>query len=263
MAIADNKFYYPTDREYDRPENYGLGYEEVFFPSTGDNTLHGWFFPAQNARGTIIHCHGNAGNITAHFKFVDWLPQVGWNVLCFDYRGYGQSTGSVSRRGIIDDVVSAIRYASARSDVLPGRICLFGQSLGGAVGIVASTECDGAIAGICIEGAFSSYRTEARFVTRKTWYLWSVSGLISRYLISDDFSPIDYVSQLPDIPKMFICGVNDRIVDFRQTVDLYNAATAPKSIWQIPDSDHTEAVTGEIEGGRERVVDFFDTCMER
>ena len=261
MAIADGAFYYPTSKEYDQPENYDLRYEDVTFPSTDGVMLHGWFFPAPAAVGTVVHCHGNAGNITAHFGFVGWLPSCGWNVLCFDYRGFGRSTGKITRRGTIDDAVAAIHYTQGRNDVDPQKICVLGQSIGGAVAIVALGRTHPRVAGLCVEGAFSSYRTEARFVTRRTWYLWGASRFISRYLISDDLSPIDHVCHLPTVPKLFICVTGDTIADYRQTVALHEAAGSPKDLWVIEGSGHTEATTGEIEGGRERVVGFFNSCV--
>lgn len=261
MALADGSFYYPTAREYDQPEAFGLRYEDVTIPSTDGVRLHGWFFPAPAAVGTVVHCHGNAGNISGHFTFVHWLPACGWNVLCFDYRGYGRSTGRVSRRGTIDDAAAAIRYVGTRPDVAGERVCVFGQSLGGSVAIVALAEGGLEVAGLCIDGAFSSYRAEARFVTRQAWYLWGISPLIARFLISDGLSAIDHAPRLPPIPKLFICGTADRIVDCRQTVALHDAASAPKRLWRIEGGDHTVAVTGDVDGGRQGVLDFFTTCV--
>ncbi len=261
MGLADGAFYHPTRVVYDDPANYGLRCEDVTFPSANGKRLHAWFFPTPNARGTIVHCHGNAGNITAHFRFVDWLPAAGWNVLCFDYQGYGRSQGRVTRDGAIADVTAALRYARTRADVDPQRICVVGQSLGGSAAIVALARDDHDVAGLVVDGAFSSYRREARFVTQRCWWTWGASPLIARFLVSDDLSPIDVVGDLPPVPKLFICGDADRIVDFRQTVALYDAAGEPKQLWLIPDSDHTEALTGEIPGGRERVLAFLDRCV--
>lgn len=57
----NNAFYYPDNFIYDKPENHGLKFEDIYF-SSGDKTrLQGWFFPAQGQpKATIIHFHGNA-----------------------------------------------------------------------------------------------------------------------------------------------------------------------------------------------------------
>ena len=231
------------------------------FANADGNRLHGWFFPAEDPVGTILHCHGNAGNISAHFGFVSWLPSQRWNVFCFDYRGYGASAGTVTRRGLIDDVAAAHSYLVQREDTINERLCLFGQSLGGAVGLVGAAIHALPLAGICVEGSFSSYRAAARFVTQRTWYLWAGSAVISRLLVSDEWSPKDYVGQLPDMPKLFVCGDNDRIVDCRQTVELFDASDEPKQLLRIAGGEHLGAVENESGDGRSTIVTFFNDCV--
>jgi hypothetical protein len=261
MALADGTFFRPTSKVYDKPELYGIYPEDVLIPSCDGVALHGWLFHADRPVGTIVHCHGNAGNITAHFRFIHWLPPCGWNVLCFDYRGYGRSTGRITRKGMIDDTAAAIDYALNRPDIDRLKVAVFGQSIGASAAIVAIAREQFPLAGVVFDGPFSSYRREARFVTRQVWYLWSVSGLIARYLITDDHSAIDSVADLPYVPKLFICGTDDHIVETQQTIDLHDAADDPKELWVIEGSRHTEAVMGDIPGGRERVLEFFNGCV--
>ncbi|MCH8964027.1 MAG: alpha/beta fold hydrolase, partial [Planctomycetes bacterium] len=138
MALFDSQFYRPSSEQYDNPENHGLRYDAVEFVTLDGVRLSAWWFPADgSARGTVIHFHGNAGNITGHFVQTAWLPAAGYHVLCFDYRGFGGSEGTVTRTGTILDAHAAIDYVLAREDADPMRILLFGQSLGGAVAIVA------------------------------------------------------------------------------------------------------------------------------
>ena len=245
MARGDKFFHHPTRTVYDRPEEHGLEYESVCFDSGhagGDVRLHGWFFPAVgDARGTVVHCHGNAGNITGHYRFVAWLPKRGWNVLCFDYRGYGRSQGRVTREGTLADTHAAIDYVRTRPDVDASRIVLFGQSLGGTVAIVAAAQRD-ELAGVAVEGAFAAYQQEAHFVCRRTWWLWGVAGLVSRWLVAGGCDAIDYAARLGPIPKLFICGTADHIVDYRHTLALHETAAAPKELWVCDGGGHTEAL---------------------
>jgi len=95
-------FYQPDRKIYDTPDRHGLKYEEVSFQSKDGTGLSGWFVPAVGKpKGTVIHFHGNAQNMTAHFGFVSWLPEQGFNLFVFDYRGYGKSAGKPDRRAFM------------------------------------------------------------------------------------------------------------------------------------------------------------------
>jgi len=127
MIGCDRFFYYPNAHEYGSPQEFRLACESVSFHAADGTRLHGWFFPAEGEPvGTVLHLHGNAGNITGHFHHVAWLPGAGWNVLCFDYRGYGRSEGRVTRAGTIADAHGALNHLLGRPDVDAGRIVALG-----------------------------------------------------------------------------------------------------------------------------------------
>ncbi|UCE61132.1 MAG: alpha/beta hydrolase [Phycisphaerales bacterium] len=268
---GDRWFYYPSREAYAHPADFDLTYESVFFDSPGTTgqsaegeaaqvRLHGWFFPAgAEPKGTVIHCHGNAGNITGHFQFVAWMPAWGWNVFCFDYRGFGQSEGRPSRPGSIADTHAAIEYVRSRDDVDATRLVLFGQSLGGAIGIVASADRED-LRGVAIEGAFSDYRREAGFVCRRSLLFWPFAPF-ARFFIAPGFDAIDYVERIAPTPLLMITGSADGVCDYRQTLDLHAAAGEPKSLWVIEGGRHTAALT-ETDGEGERRLDaFFTQCV--
>ncbi len=261
MGVGDGLFYFPTKHVYGRPESHGLDYEPVRFESVDGTELHGWFFPAVGeARGTIVHCHGNAGNITGHFESVKWLPAAGWNVFCFDYRGYGQSAGRPTRRGTIEDARSAVDHVRGREDVDAGRVVILGQSLGGAIGVVVAAQCSD-VRGIAVEGAFSRYRAEAAFVCRQNIFMKPMASMLSRTLISEGSEPIDWVARIAPRPTMFVCGTADRIVDYHQTIALHESAGEPKSLHVIEGGGHTDSMCDSA--GRERFERFFNTCVGR
>ncbi len=259
MAAGDRLFYFPTTSVYGKPETYSLTYESVHFSNGDDNMLHGWFFPAVgDATGTIVHCHGNAGNVTGHFEHVKWLPAEGWNVFCFDYRGYGRSTGAPTRAGTIRDAQAAIDHVRNRPDVDPDRIAVLGQSLGGAIGIVVAAQRED-LCGIAVEGAFSAYRTEAAFVCKQNVFMAPVAHWLARALIASADDPIDWVSRIAPTPTLFVCGTSDGIVDHRQTIALHDAAGLPKSLWVIDGGGHTDAMCSPE--GRARFLAFFESCV--
>jgi fermentation-respiration switch protein FrsA (DUF1100 family) len=252
---------------YGSPEQERLRHEPVRIRTRDGLTLAGWFFPAVDAEGrplaaaravgTVLHLHGNAGNMSGHFQHVSWLPTAGWNVLCFDYRGYGRSEGQVSRAGTIADGHAALDYLLSRPGVDPGRIVAFGQSLGGAIGIVLAAERT-EIRGLATDGGFDSYRAVASWHIRNNPLLLCSAWWVPSLLMSGGYDPIDYIGRIAPRPVLIIHGTHDEIVDPRMAERLYEAAGQPREIWMVDGADHYDPLRNYPDQGRSKLLHFFE-----
>jgi fermentation-respiration switch protein FrsA (DUF1100 family) len=117
------------------PADYGLQrhrVDEMWIETDDGELLHAWYCHADKPIASALYCHGNTGNLT---KFADVMPHfvaAGINVLLFDYRGFGRSSGVPTLHGVIDDGVTAARFhEKIRPKNVPS--ILYGFSLGGAV----------------------------------------------------------------------------------------------------------------------------------
>ncbi len=115
------------------PCDAGLDYEFVEISTVDGETLHGWFVPAPEATATVLFFHGNAGNISHRMEYLSMFNSLGYNTFIFDYRGYGDSSGTPSEPGTYRDAEAAWDYLIKERNISPGRIILFGESLGGAI----------------------------------------------------------------------------------------------------------------------------------
>lgn len=259
----DGKFYYPNDKVYFQPNELGLEHEDVTFRTEDGLTLSGWFLPARGtARGLVVHFHGNAANITGHIGLVHWLPDAGYHVLMFDYRGYGKSEGRVTRAGTIRDGHAALDYARSRPEAEGLPLLVYGQSLGGAVAIVVAAdrpEVDAVVA----ESTFGSYRGIAALHARQLVYFdWLGRGL-ARIAISDGYDPIDVVQRIAPRPLLIIAAENDEICFPELARELYDAAGEPKSFWLAPGAEHLGILDVCAEDLQQRVKALFDSVAPR
>ena len=236
-AGLDDLFYHPDNKVYATPKNDGYAFEEVVFASRDKTELSGWFIPAKGkALGTVIHFHGNAQNMSAHYSYVSWLPASGFNLFVFDYRGYGKSKGKLSRKGVYEDSVAAVEYIQSRADIDPSKIILFGQSLGGANAMaVAGENRFKGIVGVVSESAFSSYKSVA---TEHAGLFKPLAPLV----IGNKFSPKKSVKKISPIPLLIIHGTRDPVVAYKHAGKLFKEAKAPKELWTIQGGQHTEAL---------------------
>jgi uncharacterized protein len=91
-------------------------FTDVAFLSEDGERLHGWWVAAQRAPiGHVLLCHGNAGNLGDRVPHVERLSAVGIDVLAFDYRGYGHSSGHPDEQGTYLDARAARHALLCRS----------------------------------------------------------------------------------------------------------------------------------------------------
>ena len=250
-------FFQPSGTLFATPGEYGIDYERVEFEAADGTPLFAWFLPARGpARATVLFLHGNAENISTHFGAVAWMPAAGFNVLTFDYRGYGASQGRPTLAGVQLDIDAALQTLLARPDVDPQRIVIFGQSLGGALAIyyVAHSKERKYVRAVVADSAFSDYRliTEEKLAaTPITWpFQW-----LPRFTVDDDYSPQAAVKALSPIPFLLIAGDEDQIVPPEHSKRLYAIAAEPKEIWIVPGAGHIQAL--KQRAMRERLAAFL------
>ncbi len=238
-------FFQPYQGHILEPDRIGLRYEDVNFPSSDGLTLHGWFLPAEGrARGTVLFLHGNAENISTHIGSVYWLPQEGYNVFLFDYRGYGDSQGMPTLRGAIDDTESALRVLLSRPDVDPSRVIIFGQSLGGALAthVAAHSPHRLQLKALIIDSTFSSYRSIAREVLGTMWFAWPFQWPLS-LTVTDAYSPLKAMPQVSPVPVLIIHSEKDPVIGVHHAHRLFEAAREPKGLWVLPNGLHIQTLS--------------------
>lgn len=254
---ANKLFYIPTHDEPSTPATWGLKYEPIDFRSGDGTPLHGWFIPAKgktakNAKATIVFSHGNAGSISYHLGFCAWLAEAGYNVLLYDYRGFGKSGGSVDRRGMINDVKAAFAYVLKRPDIDTSRLISYGHSLGGAQSVTALGESPvKGLRAIIIDGAFASYLAMARVV----------GGKLGASLVTDELAPKDYVEKLAPVPFLVVHGDRDEVVPVSQGRQLYESAGQPKTLFEVKTGGHGTALTADGGAYRKRLLEWLAATL--
>jgi alpha-beta hydrolase superfamily lysophospholipase len=259
-GCADGLFYHPDQTQYATPAQFHQEYEDVYFTSHDGTRLHGWFVPAVGKpKATIVQFHGNAENISAHYSFVAWLPQAGYNVFTFDYRGYGLSQGSPDRKGIHDDALAALDYIAARKDAGTANLVILGQSLGGAVGIVAAAEHKQDLRAVIIESTFSSYRGIAHDKAEEMPVLGSIMESVLRP--SAGYDPADYVGRISPVPLLLLHGTADPVIPIAHSELLYEKAGSPRQLVVLQGGRHIEAFSRFLPKTGPLVLHFLDEAL--
>lgn len=250
VNVGERLFYVPVRAGATAPP----GVEDVWFENADGLRLHGWFMPAADAdpggaRPVVVHVHGNAGNVGMHWGFSAFLRERGFHVLVFDYRGYGQSAkGPLKRAGLLADTRAAIAYARSRPDVDPGRVGLFGHSLGVSFAMAAAAEDPGVRAVAAVSG-FSSWRGVAG----------DLFPVVGPALVRPGHDPERTIRGLGDRPALIVHGDADEIVSVRHARRLSEAAAdagVNAEVLIVPGGDHNEMLDASPEA-RDAIGDYF------
>jgi alpha-beta hydrolase superfamily lysophospholipase len=261
-GACNHVFYQPDHVARATPKDVGIPYVEHWIESTDGVRLHAWHMaPPEDAdkhcRAVVVHFHGNAENMTSHFMFSAWLADAGFDVVTFDYRGYGRSLGTPSREGLFADGNAVLDWVTKEPKLRGLPIVVFGQSLGGAVAVpVAQAQPPGRVTALALDSTFDSYRAVARGKLDRVWFLWAVQVPLS-WLVSADLEPAEAIARY-DGPLLVAHAVGDPVVDFENGEALFKAATTKdKTFWELETDDHTGVFASEESPYRERFVDWI------
>lgn len=253
-------------RDY-RPTDLPL--ERVRLQSRGGLRLAGWHARQDDAPGTIVFAHGVWSNHLEMESRAEALWTRGYSVLLFDYRACGESEGRTTTLGQkeVDDLLGAIDFLAGDSD--PGPIGVWGNSMGGAVAIMAAGRCHH-IDAVVSDSAFAvladnlGHGFHAATGLPAWLFLRTVIALAETLAGANlrSVRPIDSVPALSPRPLLLVQGEQDVLVHPGEARALHAAAGEPKELWMLPECGHVEAFEKLPEEFTDRVDKFFRQSFE-
>ncbi len=240
--------YFPSRALAATPAALGLPFEEVALAAEDGPRLAAWFVPAAAARGAVLVCHGNGGNIGDRLHAIERFHGLGLDVLLFDYRGYGHSQGKPSEEGTYRDAVAAWNYLIRERRLAPDRIVVCGRSLGGAV---AAWLTDGrSPAGLILESTFTSLPDIGAGV-----YPWLPVRLLCRYR----YPTLEHLRRVR-CPVLVAHSPTDDLVPFAHGQKLFAAAPEPKAFAELT-GGHNDGEGMTEPSYRQALDDFLARCL--
>ena len=213
---------------------------EVSFAS-GSETLYGfWLRQAGSApRLTVVFSHGKGANLAEDVKWAhaEHLWEAGFDVLTYDYRGFGKSTGtSRDETTLLADAEAALAYALAQPGVSVGRVVSFGHSLGSAPAIALAAATPG-LRALVVESGFSNGQAMAQSA--------DPLGFPVTWLMRQPMVNTERIATVRT-PVLILHGTDDLQIPVAQGRALFEAAPQPKELVIVPGAGHetVEAVYG-------------------
>lgn len=227
MYVFQRALMYFPDPTRTPPAAVGLPQaEEVVLTSSDGEKLVAWHVPPRGDRPVLLYFHGNAGALDLRVGRFRWIVAEGDGLLALSYRGYGGSTGAPSEQGLIRDARAAYDFAAARYP--PGRIVLWGESLGTAVAIALAATNE--VGGLILDAPFTS----AADVGAAAYPIVPV-----HWLIRDSFRSDLRIAKVT-APVLVLHGARDRVVPIRFGERLFALANEPKRFVRFATGTHVD-----------------------
>jgi uncharacterized protein len=248
----------PRYFSHNTPKDYNLKYEDVSFVTSDKINIKAWLLKSNKSNATVIIGHGypfDKGNILPVVKFL--YPE--YNLLLYDHRYFGQSSGSITTVGAreIRDIEATVKFIREKFGK-DEPIALYGFSLSASAMLMSKQD----VKVIIVDSPYASLqnmleRTYAIFGPLKYPFV-EMTKLFSLILLKinpDKISPVDSVKNI-DIPILLIHGKKDSQISIKNANEL-KQANSDIELWIVDKADHGQAYSMKKTEYEKRIKDFL------
>ena len=199
--------------------------------------------PTSPTYAGLLWFYGNGENIAAIWPIVREFQPPGTAVLVVDYPGYGGSAGRATETALYGAADAAYAALVARPGVDPGRIYVYGRSLGTAAATWVAARHP--VAGLILESPFTSAAAMAR----------QLYALLPRFIVRLSLDNVGRMQQIRS-PVLVFHGDADRLVPTAMGRAVAAAASGPVQLVLIHGAGHNETYDRGGRAYRDKLWEF-------
>ena len=183
------------------------------------------YFKGSADQPTLLWSHGNAEDLqSASLLLQHMSDNQGYNILAYDYPGYGLSEGKPSEQGCYDNISVAWDYLTEDLAVPQDKIIIVGQSVGSGPSVWLAAQAEVKPAGLVLIAPFQS-------VNRVPFGV--------NVFPKDRFPNIKRIASV-DAPLLVIHGDKDRVIKPSHGKAIYDAHLGDKTLTQVKNAGHND-----------------------
>jgi hypothetical protein len=244
-----------------------LRFSEVQVPSINGYSLPGWFIKAaDNGRApadrAIMLVHAGGSDRREETRYLPFFLLQGFDVLTFDRGCQGEGPcpvpGMTYGQRESRDVLSAYLYLTGKYD----QVYAMGSSVGAASILIALPEMP-RLAGVIAENPMVSFQRLIKDAPEsRSMPGWATDLLIELAMLRGRFDGLQSArNSLPlarTTPIFFIHGKEDKVVPFRQTQELADRYSGPKTVWLADKGSHAAIWDADPADYEKRLAEFLN-----
>lgn len=237
--------------------------DEYQVPIKDDVKLHLWRFKSkQQTKAVVIQFHGNAENMSSHYTSVAWMLNHGYDLVTFDYRGYGQSTGVPSFPEVVSDSFKVLEFVNDLYKDQKIQTIVYGQSLGSLIAANTVRHAKTKIDQVIFEGTIYSLNQVSADVLSRHWLTWLFQPM-GHVLMSHKYNFKKVAKGFPNIPVLVLHSKQDPIISYRQSERVFKALQVERKKLILID-EQTHIGVGNVEKGKYRpeIIEFIEPTVK-
>ena len=203
----------------------------------------------RGSKKVVILAHGFFNNKDAYlFRKIAIAIAVHYDVVAFDFRGHGKSSGLFSWTSKeCADLQAVIAYAKTHEYESIG---LMGFSLGAAISLIETAQNPDIKTVIAVSAPYDFWKIDYQFwkpgmmddLKLNLGYKAKGKGVRPGNPLEFKVAPISIVDRIAPRPVLFIHGADDWLIHPRHSQELYKKAKEPKKIEIIKNAGHAETM---------------------
>ncbi len=209
-TFQENLIFYPDKLSDAHRFIFDSTFEEITFEVDREIFISALHFKTEKPKGVVYYHHGNAGNLQGWGQSAGHFVSRGYDVLMYDYRGFGRSTGSIHNERMLHQDAQ-ILYEHLLKQYKEENIILYGVSLG--TGIAAKLASIHKPAKLILETPYYSF-----FQVSKFHYPYLPTSLLLKYKLNT----YRYLKDV-NCPIFLIHGTDDLVVPYESSIMLKKA----------------------------------------
>lgn len=242
---------------YRSPSEKQMPYEDIEINTTDNLKIRGWKILQQDSAycPTFVFFHENAGNIGTRLEYIERAyKQLHANFIIVAYRGYSNSDGFPSEKGLMDDGHATMEYVFKQTDIDLKQIYVHGRSLGGAVAIYVLSSRSYKIAGAILENTFTS-------IPAMVDSIFPAVAFLKRFVLRNWWPSVTRITNFPNHHALFIRAEADEIVPPAHMEELYNICSSnKKEFYSIRGAGHNASYSVNPEHYFLTIRNWMESC---
>ena len=217
----------------------------------------------QGSKKAVVLAHGFFNAKDAYlFREISKALAVHYDVVAFDFRGHGKSSGLFTWKSKeCADLEAVIAYVKEQGY---GAIGLMGFSLGAAISLIEAAKNPDIKTVIAVSAPYDFWKIDYHFwkpsmlddLRLNLGYKAKGKGIRPGHPWEAKVAPIDVVDRISPRPVLFLHGAEDWLINPRHSRKLYDRAKEPKKLVILEKVGHAETMFDQ------QPDQFMKPCLE-